>query len=165
MKNLRFRSTFLHPALLACLAAGLLLAGCAGIRIIDTASVATIDITGDPEGLPQLEQLSQGRPIEQPVILKIPQGTAVPVQVSVETPLARMEGGCGDLHFDKDLYLYLSAAEILVSPDGNRWAGMDDRKAVNTLFGIQGGQFRVGLSASKIDGTALQIKVLASPRK
>jgi len=165
MKNLCSRSTFHRPVLLAYLAVGLLLAGCAGIRTIDTASVTTVDITGDLEGLPQLEQLSQGRPIEQPVILKIPQGTAMPVQVSVDSPIAHMAGGCGDLQFDKDLYLYLSATEILVSPDGSRWAAMDDRKAVNALFGIKGGQFRVGLSASKADGTAVQVKVLAVPRK
>jgi hypothetical protein len=155
-----------HHAFAAALAtaatiAATLAAGCAG-------RVEGMDLSGVP--VRTLGELSQNpSPLEDAMggdgaaVVKIAAGDRVPLQLRVDTPVFRAEGGDNALVFERDAYLYITKRGALVSPDGERWAAMGDSKALRRLFGMEHGSLQVGFGISRERGPEARVVVEARP--
>jgi len=147
-----------------CLLTALILAGCSGVHTMKTAGVPTVDLAAlqkEPakhgfgpgkDGRPRL-------PTEG-LIVKVPKGTQVPLKLNLAVGLATLEPGDNKLRFERDLMLYISRDGLRVSPDGNRWALIQDVKALKELFGLKGrGNVSFGFGISKETGTAFHLSL------
>ena len=131
----------------------------------DITNVPVFDISGDAPDLGVFESLSKGEKLEEPVIIKLPQGFSLPVRIAVNTPLATMESNCSHLEFQQDLFLYISNQGMLASPDGRQWADSGDMDAVKDLFGGDKGEIAISIGSGKQEGTQLELKVTVLPKE
>ena len=147
-----------------CLMTALTLAGCSGVHTLKTAGVPTVDLAvleKDPgkHGF-GLDKGGKPRLPTEGLIVKVPKGTLVPLKLSLAVGLAVLEPGDNELRFERDLMLYISRDGLRVSPDGERWALIQDVKAVKSLFGLkQRGSMGFGFGISKETGTAFHLSV------
>jgi hypothetical protein len=74
-------------------------------------------------------------------------------------------GTCGDLIFTREIFLYLSDQEILVSPDRSRWTVFGDMAGIKELFGGGTSELQLGMSADKASGPLLEIGVTVHPQE
>ena len=163
MKKRHLRVLNVVPvALILCL-----FAGCSGIQKIETAQLHTIDFStvDDRRDLSVLAEMAEGKPLKEPVVMKLPKGFELPVQVILKTPLVKMDSKCGTMVFSQDLFLYLSQSSMLVSPDKINWADMSDFESVKKLFGWGDGNIAMGIGTGRDQGTLLGIKISADPVK
>jgi len=70
---------------------------------------------------------------------------------------ATLQPGVNTLRFERDVYLFLSKDGVLLSPDGERWARLEDLKALKELFGLCRGSMAIGFGVSQKDGGVLSI--------
>ena len=78
-----------------------------------------------PEGTPivELSQMSKGETMMKgPAIIKIPAGTRLPLDVSLDTPFVRSDGGKPALYlvYNETIYWY-PPQPALISFDGENW--------------------------------------------
>lgn len=152
----------IRPVILSAMA--LLLVGCSGIHTISAAGVPTVDLATlqkDPtkHGF-GLDKKGRPRMPTDGLIIKVPKGTRVPLRLSLAVGLATLEPGNNQLRFDRDLLLYIYRDGLRISPDGNRWALIQDVKAIKQLFGLKGrGTFGVGFGVDKDKGAAVHLSV------
>ena len=140
------------------------LTGCGSPPTVDLASVRHIDITGDYDETALLDQLARGTIMKEPLVVKVPAGFPLPVAFKLKSPLAEMNSDCSTLHFRRDLYVYLSSNEILLSPDLKQWAHFNDMESVKELFGGGKGELAVQMSTSKENGARIEIDMTIYPQ-
>lgn len=144
-----------------------LFVGCSGIQKIDTAKVQSVDLSSleEEHDLSILVEMAKGKPLKEPVVMKLPKGFRLPVHLTLNSPLAQLDSECGTLIFSQDFFLYLSHASMLVSPDRINWANMADFDAVKELFGWGGGNLALGIGATRDQGAFLEMKIGVDPVK
>jgi hypothetical protein len=147
----------LPPA--AAVVAAVVAAGCAGIRTMDAAQVPTAtlaELEADPAawGLGTAEW-------EGPLIVRIPAGETVPLRLALDVPFATLDAGANSVRFEREVLFYLSRGELLVSPDGRRWADLSDWTVVRELFGLESGTFAIGFGVNAETGAAFTVAVAA----
>ena len=142
-----------------------LFTGCSGIRKIETDQLHNIDLSAvnEQQDLSILMEIAEGKPIKEPLVMKLPKGYRLPVHMTVNTPLAKMDSKCGTLVFSQDLFLYLTQSSMLVSPDKTNWVNMSDFDGVKKLFGWSDGSLAVGIGASRENGSLLGVKIGVEP--
>ena len=138
-----------------------LFSGCSGIQKIDTTQLQSIDLSRieETDDLSALKEMAEGKPLEKPLLFKVPKGFSLPVQFQVNTPLAHLDSSCGNLVFSQDLFLYLTQSAMFVSPDMENWASWGDFDAIKELFGWSEGRLAVGIGATRKDGALLGVKI------
>ena len=163
MKMRQFGFLNLVPVVLAFF----LFTGCSGIQKIDTAQLHNIDLStiDEQQDLSILTQMVEGKPLEEPVVMKLPQGFRLPVQLTLKSPLAELNSSCGTMVFSQDLFLYLTQSGLMVSPDKINWVNFSDVDAIKELFGWSGGNLAIGIGASQNQGAILKVKVGVLPVK
>jgi hypothetical protein len=146
------------------LTAALLLAGCSGIHTISSAGVPTVDLASlqkDPakHGF-GMDKAGRPRLPTQGLIVKVPKGTRVPMQLNLAVGVATLEPGNNQVLFHRDLLLFISRDGLRVSPDGKLWALIQDVKAIRKLFGLKGrGTIGFGFGIDKEKGAAFHLSV------
>lgn len=137
--------------------------GCAKTpRRLDISAIPLYDIS-DAATAEKLAQFKKGTPADEPFVLKIPTGSMLPVHISVDTPLAKLDSEAGNLRFSQDLYLYFTTEKILASPDGRLWAPFTDMDAVKELFGGDKGMIKMEMSSTKEKGALLSLDIAVTP--
>jgi hypothetical protein len=162
-RNYRFAVASVTLVLLVLLSSGL--TGCTSVKTPDLSATRMVDISSGDEEIAKLETFFQGQRLVEPLIIKIPAGFALPVRITLDTPIARMAGDCGDLVFTRDIYLYMSEQMMLVSPDRSRWAPFADLEGIKDLFAAGRGEINLGMSADKSSGPLLEIGATIHPKQ
>lgn len=149
----------IRPLMLAvCLTLG---AGCAsGIRQLDTTGATRLTLAG-------LKDAAQGKRLGAAlqgggkVVVHVKAGERIPLRLSSRLgPLVLEAGPQNALRCERDVYVYIGGREVLLGPDGRRWARVGDWRALKKLFGMRrGGSFRVGFGARKGEGAAVEVVV------
>jgi hypothetical protein len=133
------------------------LAGCSGIRTMDTGGVPVVtvaDLTADNVG-ESLGRVGRG----EAVVVHFAPGDAVPLHVAASVPFATLESGDNAIRFQRDVYLYVAPDAFLVGPDGRRWAEVSDTGAIKELFGATSGSLQFGFGASASQAAAFNFAV------
>jgi hypothetical protein len=98
-------------------------------------------------------------PPREGVILRVPAGTVVPLDINISLPFARVEPGENRVAFTSDVYIFMSPEKFMISPDAERWAEMGNWKAMKKLFGFDRGTLGVGLGVVKDKGAFMNLTV------
>ena len=135
----------------------LLFVGCATIHRMDSAKLNVIpvsEIVADPaKMLDYAKIIQEGKDI----VFKIPKGQAIPLKLSLDLPVAKLEPGKNQVVFTRDVYLWISKSQARVSPDGQRWADIGNLKSIGKVFGFGKGQVSLGFFATKEEGAAVNV--------
>jgi hypothetical protein len=138
--------------------------GCSRVQTLDRSTLKTValrELTADPTAYQaDLEAYTRG---ESGLVLKIEEGDELPLELAVHHPLMSVDTGANTVRFQRDLYLYLSAQQLLISPDGERWAAIHDFETWKELFGgfDEGGRgsLSVGLGVTPEDGATMTVAI------
>lgn len=93
------------------------------------------------------------------LIVKLDEGSEVPLSILVTTPLLSASSEGGTVRAMRDLHLFMSERGVMLSPDGTRFAPVDDRGAMRKLFGLKGGQFGIGFGVTREEGAKVTVRV------
>ena len=137
----------------------LLAAGCATIHHEDSSRFQVIAVPQglqDPAKMDDMRKsISQG----ETVVLKVAQGERMPFRLKLDLPMGSLERSESTFVFTRDTYFLLSRKKFYVSPDGQRWASVDSRRALKTLFGFKHGEFSFGFSSSTNEATFMNVEL------
>jgi hypothetical protein len=139
----------------------LLAAGCSSIHRLDSSKYQVIAV---PQGLrdgSRVAEVAQLLTNGTPVIFKMINGEQMPLKLAVDLPMGTLEKGDCRLAFKRDTYLLLSQRGCLLSPDGQRWASIQNPKSVTRLFGAKHGEFRFGFSSFTNEEPFMSVEVKA----
>lgn len=136
--------------------------GCVNIHhvAIDRGNVIPI-ANRTPEQQTKLEELGKGFQADKQYVFFIAKGQSIPVKATVTLPMAMLEPGKNSIVFNQDTYLLLSKSGLMIGPDGERWALIQDLKTQKELFGIgkEKGHLSVGFGITKEDGPVVTVDV------
>lgn len=154
------------PRLILLTVLGLLLAGCGASspHLMSVEPAEIFDISSEQDAQKIANYLTGVTAADQ-LIMKVPRGYSLPIQLEIDTPLARLNSSAGNLEFSQDLYLCLSSEKNLASPDGMRWAPFNDMDLVKKLFGGDQGSLSLAMSNSAETGSLLTVKLAVTPSK
>lgn len=123
--------------------------GCSSITHVDSSKhliVPVASLAARPGEWERVEEeLRQGLK----VVFVVSKGESVPLDSYVVLPMATLQSAGNTLAFTRDTYLLVSTGSMRISPDGQRWADIDDFAAQKELFGFKSGQVAFGFSASQ----------------
>jgi hypothetical protein len=136
--------------------------GCANIHhiAIDRGNVMPVaNIT--PEQQAKLEDLYKGLQAGKQYVFFIAKGQSIPLKATVTLPMAKVEPGKNSVVFTQDTYLLISKSGLMIGPDGERWALIQDLKTQKELFGIgkEKGHFMIGFGITKEEGPLVTVDV------
>ncbi len=146
----------------ACLIVSLLLliTGCTSIYRMDSTQLKVIAVSeamSEPAKWADVgRELQEGRD----VVLHIREGQTIPIKVNMVLPMATLQPGTNSLIFTRDTYLLISRSAMRISPDGQRWANINDFKSQKTLFGFNKGDLSVGFYATEEKGTEISVDII-----
>jgi hypothetical protein len=128
---------------------------CSSVRQIDMRGVPKISLAD------QSKLKTLGKTIEEKgeVVLLVPGGTALRLDASARLPMAVLVPGKNLVRFTRDTYVYHSAKETLLSPDGERWAALGDTSAMRELYGFSGETLHLGFAATEERGCVFSVDV------
>ena len=149
---------------LAVFLAGFLLlsvTGCASIhhQAIDRGKV--IPVANLSSERATLEGLGKGLQEGREYVFLIRKGESIPLKVRLTLPMAKLEPAKNSIVFTQDTYVLISYSRFMISPDGERWASIQDFKAQKELFGPSEGKssLSVGFGINKEDGASITLDV------
>ena len=124
------------------------------LGIIDFSHIENIE---EQDDIAALEKVFKGESVEEPLVFMVPEGFVLPVHFELNTPLAHMDSRCSELIFSRNIFLYVDAGSMLVSPDKEQWAAIGDLDSVKKLFGGGDGELSISMRVSKESGPLLEI--------
>ncbi len=134
-------------------------AGCDSITRVDSTKLRTVAVASlksSPEQWREVEvDLSAGREC----VFVVRKGESIPLDAHVALPMARLQSEKTNLVFTSDTYFLVSQGSMRISPDGQRWADIDDIRAQRELFGFKSGQVGFGFSASETAGAKFSLDI------
>jgi len=137
-----------------------LLSACAGVRAVDLAGVERLslaELRDSPE-----EHAEAFSTAGKGLVIEIPAGETVPIAIDVRTSPFVVEGpGTSAVRFERDVYLYVSSSGVMLSPDGESWAPIQDLDALKEAFGIERGSLSLGFGVSSDEGAVIHFKLTA----
>lgn len=96
---------------------------------------------------------------EAGMIVKLDKGSVMPIDLRASVPFATLEPGDNRVRVERDVWLLISPRQMAMSPDGERWARVQDLRAVQQLFGSRGrGAFQIGIGMNQ-DGPRVTVSV------
>ena len=145
------RTLFILTAIVGCLT------GCGGsVRTMDVSHVP--NFTVDAINAAPRETLAEVMTKEpKAFVLFLRKGDKVPVHLQASMGPIALQPGDDYLVFSQDTYMYFGPNGMLLSPDGKRWAKVQDSDALGKLFGLKTGTFQIGFGAAKDQPAAFNI--------
>jgi hypothetical protein len=155
-----------RPSAIPCSVVAVLLlgSGCSHVQTIDRSAVETVtlrELSANPgEYQDLLRAYADG---SGGLILEIEEGDELPLELAIRHPLVSVDTGKNTVLFQRHMFIYLSARGLLISPDGERWAPIQEMDAWKELFGGfkegRHGTLSVGLGVTAEDGAAVTVVV------
>ncbi len=103
------------------------------------------------------EDLKAGRP----VVIDVDAGQSLPVMIGASSPVVDLKVDRAELVFSRAVHVLIKDGALMVSPDGVRWAEIQDRRSMGVLFGIKQGKVEMGLTVSQKDGAVAVVDIEA----
>lgn len=152
-----------RPSIAGAVAAGLfaalLASGCAHTTVIDTQGMEVVPIGGLGDHIK-----AKGNPFtdpKRPVLIRLPAGESIPVNLLLRAPFVELEGGSPALRFKRDVLLYFGPGKLLLSFDGRRFAQFGDFQGLKEVAGVSRGQLSIGLKVTEAEGARITMAVEA----
>jgi len=146
--------------IVTCLLCTAAVSGCAGVQRLDRTSIPTLTVAElraskqDPAWL--LKAMgSRG------VVVRVRAGEELPVRLGSSIGFATLRAGDNRLRFDREVWLYLARKKVLLSPDGRRWVGLGDWRAMKRVFDMRRGTVQVGFGVKRGQGAVITLGVHA----
>ena len=124
---------------------GITLTACSSVQKPDTSRVKTIPLS-------EFHTLSEENTRElyqEGFIMFIPKGTVVAVKINLQIPAAQFKAGNNVLTFTRDLYVYLSQRNMLLSLNKKDWGAVGDMDALKQIFDIESGALALNFQSKK----------------
>ena len=137
----------------------LLLGGCSGIQTISIDEKEIISVNDMKNSPSQWAAFYKKMGDGGNSVIKIPEGTVLPMDVTINLGVATVDPGHNKIRFNRDVYMYFQPKGILLSPDGNAWAEFDNKKALKKLFHIGDGKLGFGFGATRETGTVMSLAI------
>ncbi len=132
---------------------------CSSISQFDTSKMKAVEIVSSTASQEQWKSVESEINAGREVLFLIHKGESVPLIVKVQLPMATLGAGNNILVFTRDTYLLISRAGLQVSPDGQRWANIEDLAGQRELYGYTSGSMSMGLSASESNSVQATIDI------
>jgi hypothetical protein len=146
----------MKPVFIGCVAI-LLFTGCSHIYRIDGAKLYTVSVSEARTEPGKWEEFGKQISAGKAAIVRIEAGQKIPLKMTMALPVAGLVSGENQLVFTHDAYLYISSVKLRISPDGQRWADIQDLRAQKKLFGFKKGDFSIGFRVTKEDGPQIPV--------
>jgi len=131
--------------------------GCAGVQVLDIDRSQVIPVsTLTPDSAAQ-RNLGKALQEGKEVVVFIPKGQSVPINVNLAVPMASLAPSKNNLVFTRDTYLLFSNSRFMISPDAERWAPIGDFAAQKDLYGYKGGHLLIGFGVTKEAGPIISL--------
>ncbi len=127
----------------------LVASGCQSITHFDSSKMKAVEIASTKATPEQLKEAGVVIDAGGESLFLIRKGESLPLVLTVQLPMATVGAGQNILVFTSDTYLLISHAGLRISPDGQRWANIEDLSGQRKLFGFSSGTMSMGLSASE----------------
>jgi hypothetical protein len=135
------------------------LTGCANVHHLDS---TRFDVISVPEGMKdssRLEQVQQRISKGEPAIFKVAKDQQMPFKLNVDLPMGSLEKSESTFTFKQDTWLLMSRKKFQLSPDGQRWANITNRRSLAKLFGFKHGEFSFGFTAKTNESPFMYVDV------
>jgi len=135
--------------------------GCASIHKIAIDRGKVIAVANIITEQAKMEDLSKGIQAGKDYVFFIGKGQSIPLKASLNLPMAKIAPVKNSIIFTQDTYLMISKSGLMISPDGERWALIQDLKTQKELFGAgkSKGYLSIGFGITKEDGAAITLDV------
>lgn len=144
------------PLSLALFAACLTTA-CAPLRMVERSRYELITVdTLEKEGERLMPKLTGDG-----VIVLLEKGRKVPLDLALSSSLLSVSSTDGHVTAERDLYMLISREGLLLSPDGERFAPVQNQRSMKKLFGLDGGRFALGFGVTRDEGAKVTVRVEA----
>jgi hypothetical protein len=134
-----------------------LVAGCSSVRTLDSEEIPVYtlnEVRANPQDLAGiLDGDSKG------VIVSVPQGDRLPLEIDVRVPFAHLETGRSWIRFDRNVWFYFAPGDMLISPDGERFGPVYDLGALKELFQFETGNVSLGFGVSAQEGAKAVLRM------
>jgi hypothetical protein len=137
------------------------LTGCTTVHRMDGTELTTISASDAQAEPGKWEEIGKQVSAGKAVVVKIEAGQKIPLNLTMTSPMANLVPGENQLLFTRDAYLYISPAIFRISPDGQRWAEIQDIKTQRKLFGFKKGNLSVGFGVAKAKGPPISVDITA----
>jgi hypothetical protein len=103
------------------------------------------DMVGKPD---QMARVLKGVDAGRPAILRIDEGTQLPLQIALDAPLVRLSRKQVILPFvaARDFYIMLTREGARISLDAESWVDTKNLASVKSLLGFERGVFKLTLA-------------------
>jgi hypothetical protein len=146
---------------LTCFAAILFFTGCSAIHRIDGVKLYTVSASEARTEPGKWEEFGKQISTGKAVVVRLEAGQKIPLKLTMALPMANLVPGENQLLFTRDAYLYISPTKFRISPDGQRWADIQDIKAQRKLFGFKKGDLSIGFRVTREDGPQIPVDFTA----
>lgn len=126
--------------------------GCSSITRVDTSTLKSVRIATlatQPKEWEEIDALLQAG---KSVVFVVGKGESMPLETRVVMPMATVQSQGTALVFTCETYFLVDSGSMRISPDGQRWADIEDLRAQRELFGWSSGSASFGFSASNDAG-------------
>ncbi len=145
--------------LLTLLCMAVLQTGCSGVHRLDRSKTEVFSVSAMMADTAKRTAFSKTIEEGGEAIVMIPEGTVMPFSVELNIPIATLKSGQSEIQFDRDVYVYISSENIMISPDGEKWAELGDMSTIRQLFDFGQRAMRFGLVVSEEKGPYVSISV------
>lgn len=128
------------------------LSGCTYIPEIPSRDFLTLSAASAKSDPAQWKRVEEEVKAGRPVVITFAKGESLPLNVVATTPVASLKAERMELVFDREVFVMIKDGMLLASPDGLRWAEIQDRRSLGVLFDCRHGKLQLGFSASEADG-------------
>ena len=139
----------------------LVLPGCSTIHELDISHLKVVQVTEVNSNPAKWQEVMKAIQNGKEVILFFRNGQSIPLKVSLDHPLVKLEPGQNKLVFTHDAYLLLSLTKLEISQDGKQWVNIRDLKSQKELFGIDKGAFSIAFGVTPEEGTQIAVDITA----
>lgn len=161
-----------HPTILRiwlaiCLAACLVVAGCAtSPRHAATTDAPRRLTLAELQANPALAaEVQRAFASEVPLVLVLEQGNTLPLRLEMHTPALTMAPVTAQVVIHRDMHLRISRKGLSLSPDGRTWTSVRDVDQTKALLGAHHAGLSLALGALAGEGVAVMLSLNATAGK
>jgi len=142
------------------LSAIILFNSCTTIQEIDSTKFNVIDVSELMSGQTKLDEVIKSIQNGNTHVFKISKGQQIPLKININLPIMNIKPVKNNIVFTQDTYLLISKFEMKISPDGQKWANIQDVNTIKMLYGInKQGQLSVGYGLKKDEGAFFSLDI------
>lgn len=133
--------------------------GCSHTVVLDTSRADVVPLAGLDGTMKDKGDLFADP--ARSLVIRIPAGERISLEISLEVPFAELEGGGYALRFNRDVFIWIGGGKMLLGFDGRTFAEIDDLRGLKQVAGVERGKVEVGFFAKKSEGAKIKVGMAA----